>query len=50
MKFFLRIFIWIVMDVIIKINNYINIVWDEDMGEFFFRKIKKFKILYSIYL
>lgn len=29
------------MDATIKINNHINIVWDEDMGQFFFQKNKK---------
>lgn len=29
------------MNSTIKINNHMNIVWDEDMGQFFSRKIKK---------
>lgn len=36
------------MNSTIKINNHMNIVWDEDMGQFFSRKIKKNSKFYIV--
>lgn len=36
------------MNSTIKINNHMNIVWDEDMGQFFFQKNKKNSKFYIV--